>query len=64
MEYRDYYKVLGVPKTATEKEIKTAYRKLARQYHPDMNPGDKKAEARDRRGLRGPLRLRQAQAVR
>jgi DnaJ-class molecular chaperone len=46
MEYRDYYKVLGVPKTATEKEIKTAYRKLARQYHPDMNPGDKRAEAR------------------
>jgi curved DNA-binding protein len=46
MDYKDYYKVLGVPKTATEKEIKTAYRKLARQFHPDMNPGDKKAEAR------------------
>jgi curved DNA-binding protein len=46
MDYRDYYKVLGVPKTASEKEIKAAYRKLARQYHPDMNQGDKKAEAR------------------
>jgi curved DNA-binding protein len=46
LDYKDYYKILGVPKTATEKEIKTAYRKLARQYHPDMNRGDKKAEAR------------------
>lgn len=46
MEYRDYYKVLGVNKTATEKEIKQAFRKLARQYHPDMNPGDSKAEER------------------
>ncbi|HEY5906507.1 MAG TPA: DnaJ C-terminal domain-containing protein [Vicinamibacteria bacterium] len=46
MNYQDYYKVLGVPKTATEKEIKSAYRKLARQFHPDLNKGDKKAEAR------------------
>jgi DnaJ-class molecular chaperone len=46
MDYKDYYKVLGVPKAAGEKEIKAAYRKLARQYHPDLNQGDKKAEAR------------------
>ncbi len=42
---RDYYAVLGVPRTASEKEIKAAYRRLARKHHPDVNPGDKQAEA-------------------
>lgn len=46
MEYKDYYKILGIPKTATDKEIKAAFRKQARKYHPDVNKGDPKAEAR------------------
>ncbi|MCJ7739665.1 MAG: DnaJ domain-containing protein [Anaerolineae bacterium] len=44
MEYRDYYKILGVDRNANEQEIKRAYRKLAREFHPDLNPGDKGAE--------------------
>ena len=46
MDFKDYYSTLGVAKTATEKEIKQAYRKLARKHHPDVNPGDKSAEGR------------------
>ena len=46
MDYKDYYKILGVERSATADEIKKAYRKLARKHHPDVNPGDKDAEQR------------------
>src|SRR6266511_2740703 len=46
MEFKDYYATLGVSKNASDKEIKQAFRKLARKYHPDVNPGDKASEAR------------------
>ena len=60
MEFRDYYATLGVAKTASPKEIKAAFRKLARTHHPDVNPGSSAAEAKlkDRAGV--PIRYRVA----
>ncbi len=46
MDYRDYYKVLGVGRDASQTEVKRAFRRLAREHHPDLKPGDKAAERR------------------
>ncbi len=66
MEYKDYYKILGIDRNASQDEIKKAYRKLARQYHPDMNPGDRAAEERFKEineAYEGPLRPRRSAAA-
>ena len=44
VSYKDYYKLLGVDKTAKPEQISKSFKKLARKYHPDLNPGDKKAD--------------------
>ena len=46
MAKRDYYEVLGIDRNASEDEIKRAYRRLAKKYHPDLNPGDAEADAK------------------
>src|SRR5262249_35688709 len=46
MDFKDYYSILGVSKTASDKDLKQAFRKMARKFHPDVNPGDKAAEAK------------------
>jgi len=46
MEYKDYYQVLGLNRNASQEEVRSAFRRLARQYHPDVNPGNKEAEAK------------------
>ena len=53
-KYKDYYEILGLKRGASEDEIKRAYKKLARKYHPDLQPEDKKKEAEERlkRGTR------------
>ena len=53
----DYYRILGVKATASQAEIKSAYRKLARKYHPDVNPGDKAAEEQFKAGDTYPMKI-------
>ena len=59
---RDYYEVLGVSKTASDDEIKKAFRTLAKKYHPDMHPGDKECEG-STGSLCGAFRCRKKKAV-
>ena len=59
MDFKDYYATLGVTTTASDKEIKQAFRKLARKHHPDVNPGSKAAES----GFEGPDRETEVKAL-
>ena len=63
MAKADYYEILGINKDASEAEIKSAFRKAAKQYHPDLHPGDAEAEKRELKGMiegyhiEGPVRI-------
>ena len=67
VQFKDYYSTLGVKREASEKDIRSAYRKLARKYHPDVNPNNTAGRGqvqRDQRSLRGAQRRREAQEIR
>ena len=66
VEYKDYYKILGVGREASKDEIAKAFKKLARKYHPDLNPGNKESEEKfkgNKRGVRSSQRRAEAEDV-
>ena len=67
VKFQDYYKILGLDRTATDKEIRQAYRKLAREYHPDLQPKEKQKEAEKKFKLineaYGPRRSRKKEKI-